>query len=79
MPKMIPARHIVVTSKLTAQIQLEIEREQINRRKGFDEAIEELRAYVEQAFDADGPAFFELTHTLWRLLMLVGLRVETRA
>lgn len=71
---MLPTHHRLVTSKLTATIEAEIEEERGRRRQIFEEAIVELGDYIEQASKPDGPDFFELTGALWQLLMVVGLR-----
>lgn len=71
---MIPTHRKIVTSKLTAEVELEIEEQRVERQERFEEAVVALCSYIERACDADGPDFFELTGTLWQMLMLVGLR-----
>lgn len=71
---MVPTHHKLVTSKLTANIERQIEEERVQRQERFEEAVVELSEYIEQACVHDGPDFFELTGALWQMLMLVGLR-----
>lgn len=71
---MVPTHRKIVTSKLTAEVELEIEEDRAERSDALEQSVVQLCSYIEAACQPDGPDLFEVTGRLWKLLMLVGLR-----